>query len=231
MLKNKVRNFIKKLYLKLNPSHKYIVRIDATVTDLQNRVSVLDRPGILPSPQPVQTGDFALDRLFMASDSEVYRYLYLLRYMKENCIVLDVEGEYGTGLDLLYRFTPADRCVCLNSIDWYTRLGKMYYESIQYQTGSIYDIQEKYDIVTVLHERRTGLFEKAEFQRLYELLEYGGILALALSCSAAGQSTIKMLSELGFQIEAHLYQGAGSPELLAAQPESAVQILYLSKHE
>lgn len=231
MLKNKIRNFIKKLYFKLNPSHKYVLRIDAAAADIQNRIAALERPAIPPAPPPGQTSDLALEKLFMASDTAVYRYLYLLRYMKGNCAVLDVEGEYGTGLDLLYRYTPVDRCVCLNSIDWYTRLGKMYYKSVQYQTGSIYDVQEKYDMITVLHERRVTTLGKEEFQRLYEILEYDGVLALALDCSTAGQSAVETLCDMGFQIEAHLYQGENNPELLAAQPERAAQLLYFRKHE
>lgn len=231
MLKNKIRNLIKKLYFKLNPSHRYILRIDATITDLQNRMVALERPAASLSPPPAQMGDLALEKLFLASDVLVYRYLYLLRYMKGNCTILDVEGEYGTGVDMLYRYTPADRCVCLNSIDWYTKLGKMYYKSVQYKTGSVYDVEEKYDIITVLHGRRTALFEEKDYQRLYEMLEYGGILALALDCSEKAHTVIELLSDIGLRIEAHLYQVEGSPELLSAQPEDASHVLYFSKYE
>ena len=231
MLKNKIRNLIKKLYFKLNPSHRYILRIDAAITDFQNRMAALERPAAPLPPPPTQMGDLALEKLFLASDVSVYRYLYLLRYMKGNCTVLDVEGEYGTGADMLYRYTPADRCVCLNSIDWYTKLGKMYYESVQYKTGSVYDVEEKYDIITVLHERRTALFEGKDYQRLYEMLEYGGILALTLDCSEKAHTVIELLSAIGLRIEAHLYQVEGNPELLSAQPEDASHVLYFSKYE
>lgn len=222
---------MQKIYNTLVPAHKYVVRIDSVVADIQGRLMMLERNAA--SQVLAYENRIALDKLFLASDDMIYRYLYLLRYMKDNCTVLDIEGEYGTGIDLLYRYTSADKCACLNSIDWYTRLGKMYYgrEAVHYQTGSIYGIQEKYDVITVLHEERTALFGVEDLRRLYDMLEAEGILALALSASAPLQVNVEMLNTIGFKLEKQLYQMKGNPELLSVLSDNAVQLFYLRKHE
>lgn len=114
------------------------------MNEMYGRVMAGPPAAVSCAPAPVAPQVLERDALFLATDPIVYRYLYLLRYIRENDRVLDVEAEYGTGMDLLYRYTPMDRGLCLNSIDYYTRLGGMYYgsESVRYQTGTVHDLGE-----------------------------------------------------------------------------------------
>ena len=231
MLKNKIRSVVKKVYHKLNPQYKYILHINDVVGELQDRITALENRR--PPEANVTSQSAATDALFLASDQKVYRYLYLLRYIREGNSVLDVEAEYGTGMDLLYRYTPVDHCLCLNSIDYYTRLGKMYYgsESVRFLTGSIYDIREKFDIITCLNEERSRFLDRKDWEMIYEMLEYDGILAAALDRErSAPDEIIREFHDIGFRVEKCLYQEANNPELTEEPAAEMSVILYLRKN-
>ena len=231
MLKNKIRSVVKKVYHKLNPQYKYILHINDVVGELHDRITALENRH-LPEPN-VSSQSAATDALFLASDQKVYRYLYLLRYIREGAGALDVEAEYGTGMDLLYRYTPVDHCLCLNSIDYYTRLGKMYYgsESVRFLTGSIYSVREKFDIITCLNEERSQILDRKDWERIYGMLEYDGILAAALDCGKSAPDEIgRMFHEIGFRVEKCLYQRTDVPDLTEDPASGAAMILYLRKN-
>ena len=118
-IKIKLRALIKRIYCKLNPQYKHIVHLLEMVNDLQNKIGNLE---FTVHTQTLKRDD-SLDRLFLASDTIVYRYMYLARCIKENDRVLDFECQYGVGADLLSKYTAIDTCLCLNSIDYYSKLG------------------------------------------------------------------------------------------------------------
>lgn len=231
-IKYKIRSVIKKIYYKLNPQYKFIIWTHDRVNQIFDRVVELnqriDNKQIFAST----ANPFERDALFLATDIATYRYLYLLRYIRESDSVLDVEAEYGTGMDLLYRYTPMDRGVCLNSIDYYTRLGGMYYgsESVKYQTGTVHDVKEKYDVITVLKEQRASRLGDEDWRCIYDLLEPGGILAVAFTEDAGTEKPKDAyFRDIGFVVEKLLYQNLGFPELCEQRRENTVTVLYLRK--
>lgn len=88
------------------------------MNEMYGRVMAGPPAAVSCAPAPAAPQVLERDALFLATDPIVYRYLYLLRYIRENDRVLDVEAEYGTG---------------------------MYYgsESVRYQTGTVHDLQER----------------------------------------------------------------------------------------
>lgn len=240
-IKEIIRNIIKKIYMKLNPQHKYILRIDATVGDIRERQGMLwkldgsvEELKARVAALEAQLPSSQQDKLYLATDTRMYRYLYLLRYMKSNDRALDVEAEYGTGMDLLYKYTQLDSGLCLNSIDYYTRAGGMYYasESVRYKTGTIYDITGKFNLITFLSEARTELLTREDLQKLYGLLEFEGILAVAFKNTSFREKELEpLLREIGFAVENRLYQSSTSPELVEQEQENAAVILYLRKDD
>ena len=226
-VKNKLRGIVKSVYHKWNPQYKYIMDINDRTIRLENRISSLEAKPVSYQNENMDS----LERLFLASDMMLYRFLYLLRYIKENDIVLDLEGEYGTGADLLSRYTPVDSCLCLNTIDYYTRLGNMYHSSdyVHFRTGTIYELSEKFNIITALNEKKARIFCKNDIEKLYELLEYHGILAIAYEDESSVWDE-GVLKNIGFSLEAKFYQNKCSPELISQKTEKYTSIIYLRKN-
>ena len=232
-IKGRIRSIVKKVYFKLNPQYKYIIWTHDRVNEMHGRV-MAGPVGVPSQPAAPAVSGLERDALFLAADTTAYRYLYLLRYIRENDRVLDVEGEYGTGLDLLYKYTPMDRGLCLNSIDYYTRLGGMYHgsDSVRFQTGTVHDVQERFNVITALWERRTRHMGDEDWWRIGELLEHGGILAAALEDDVLPEGPAEAYFRgLGLTVEARLYQAGGSPELSETKRENAAVILYLRKQD
>ncbi len=229
----RIKKFLKKIYYKLNPQHKQILLIRDVVLDIQRKVSALEEG---PAQQVMNaSGDTrCLDKLFLASEPMVYRYLYLLRYIKEGDTVLDIEGGYGTGDDLLSRYTPVEGCLCLNSIDYYTRVGEMYYGSdyVKFRTGTAEELDSKFCIILSFDENRTGLFTERDFQNLCRLLEYGGILALAVDAARKGSMAfLEEPEKYGLKTEAVFYQNEGGAELTDYPRETAIWVGYFRKND
>lgn len=228
--KNTIRKTISKIYHIVNPQFKHILFIRETITDLQNRITFLESK--IPADFGSVERENQIDKLFFASDIFVYRYLYLLRYIKDSSILLDVEGEYGVGADLIAKYAPVESCLCINTIDFYTRMGEIYYSSdcVQFKTESIYDLSQRFEVITVLNERRTRALTKEDLKRLHDLLEFGGVLALALDCESYLLREKKIFNEIGFQKEEQFYQNINSPELVKDKGIKAIAILYLRKN-
>lgn len=223
---NRVRRLIKKIYHKLNPQYKYILSMNDTIINLQKKMESINGEGKYAQIE-------LSDKLFLACDSSIYRYLYLLRYIRENDTVLDFECEYGVGTNLLLKYTPIDKSLCLNSVDYYTRIGNMYYSSdyIEYRTGTFYDLSEKYNIGIFFNERKTCILTEKDIGHFNELLEYGGILALAIDADLEEKMSFLVCPEkLGFEIEAQYYQNIGCPELSCEKKGKSVKIIYLRKN-
>ena len=228
----RVKAILKRIYYKLNPQHKQILLIRDVVLDLQRRVSVMEERISYQSRGGMKDG-WCPDKLFMASEPMVYRYLYLLRYIKENDNILDIESGYGTGADLLSQYAPIDNCLCLNSIDYYTRAGKMYYASdyVTFQTGTLSEIAKKFCIITAFDENKTILLNEADFQKLCDLLEFNGILAVAVDVEY--KNNMHFLNEAekyGLIVEEAFYQNAGDAEFMDNCCERAVWIVYYRKN-
>ena len=228
----KIKSILKRIYYKLNPQHKQILLIRDVVLDLQRRISIIEDRSAQHSRGGAEDG-WCLDKLFMASEPMVYRYLYLLRYIKENDNILDVESGYGTGADLLSQYAPIDNCLCLNSIDYYTRAGKMYYGSdyVTFQTGTLDVIKNKFCIITLFDENKTILLNEEDFQKLSHILEFNGILALAVD--AQYKNSMNFLSEsekYGLIVEESFYQNVGDAEFTDDTCEKAVWIIYYRKN-
>lgn len=229
-IKNKLRQFLKKIYYKLNPAYKYILHINSTVDDIEKRLSQLEINRHISSSN---VGEDELNKIYLASDSKLYRYLYLERYIKENDRLLDIEGAYGTGVDLLTKYTPIDQCTCLNSINYYNQIGNMYYGSdyIEFREGNIRDIDNKYNIITYFDDNKTRFLTKNELKIITNILEYGGILALSFKTeSYLIKEIIKDLSDSTFSVEEHFYQSQTTPELQDEPAEDSVEIYYLRKN-
>ena len=172
-------------------------------------------------------------KLYMAEDYINYRYLYLARYIRENDKVLDIEGGYGTGVDLLSRYTAVDECLCLNTINYYTKIGAMYYQSdfVKFQTDCFERVDRKFNVVTFFDEKRTKFLDELSIVKLGDLLEYGGILAMAFEKGfTEKERLIKKLEQTGFKVEATLYQNLDMPELLETATENSSEIIYLRKN-
>lgn len=228
----RIKAALKRIYYKVNPQHKQILLIRDVVLDLQRRISVIENRSALQNRGGGKDG-WCLDKLFMASEPMVYRYLYLLRYIRENDSVLDVECGYGTGADLLSQYASIDNCLCLNSIDYYTRAGKMYYDSdyVTFRTGTIDDLESKFCIITVLDENKTILLDEADFQKLCGLLEHNGILALAVDADDKdGMPFLTQPEKFGLSIENAFYQNKLDAELTDNCCGKAVRIIYYRKN-
>lgn len=228
-LKNKIRVFVKRFYHKLNPQYRYILHMNDVVDRIEQRVNEL------------KVGDGAnhesqyseLKKIYMAEDYINYRYLYLVRYIRENDKVLDIEGGYGTGVDLLARYTAVDECLCLNSINYYTKIGAMYYQSdfVKFQTGCFETLKRKFNIVTFFDENRTEFLDEHNIETIGNLIEYGGILAIAFKKNfLEKKQLIEKLEQLNFQIEVKLYQNQNTPELLENETDNTSEIVYLRKN-
>lgn len=228
----RLKGALKRIYYKLNPQHKQILLIRDVVLDLQRRISVLEDRSALQTRGGAKDG-WCLDKLFMASEQMVYRYLYLLRYIKENDSVLDVESGYGTGADLLSQYGPIDNCLCLNSIDYYTRAGKMYYGSdyVTFQTGTIDGIQSKFCVIIAFDENKTILMDEKDFEKMCGLLEFDGILAVAIDIEdKSSKPFLTQPEKFGLTIENEFYQNNGDAELMDSCCGKAVWVVYYRKN-
>ena len=174
-----------------------------------------------------------LKKIFLASDFKMYLYLYLERYIHENDRLLDIEGGYGTGANLLAQYTSIDQCTCLNSINFYTQIGSMYYSSdfIKFVTGNIYDITQKFNIVCFFDDRKTQYLTIEELNRISKIIEFNGIFALAFKMEAENiLQSINYLKQNGFCIEEHFFQSQTSPSLEENPIDSKYEIYYLRKN-
>ena len=228
-LKNKIRGFAKKMYHKLNPQYKYILHMTDAIDRIEQRLNEQK----LNIPSNYQASNSELKKLYLAEDYINYRYLYLARYIRENDRVLDIEGGYGTGIDLLSRYTAVDECICVNSISYYTKIGAMYYQSdfVKFRTGCFERIDEKFNIVTFFDEEMTEFLDEQNIKKLGELVEYNGILAVAFKKNfTEKEALIEKLKAIGFQIETRLYQNQNIPELLETEIGDMNEVIYLRKN-
>lgn len=228
-LKNKIRAFIKRLYHKLNPQYKYILHMNDVLNQIEQRINELKFNGA--SNKESQYDE--LKKLYLAEDYINYRYLYLVRYIHENDRVLDIEGGYGTGVDLLAKYTAVDKCLCLNSINYYTKIGAMYYQSdfVKFKTGCFECVNDKFNIVTFFDENRTEFLDEQDIETIGSLIEYGGVLAIAFRKEFSGKRLLmEKLKQLNFHIEVKLYQAKNAPELLEKETDNTSEIIYLRKN-
>lgn len=223
---------LKRIYYKLNPQHKQILLIRDVALDLQRRISVIEDRSALQTRGGMKDG-WCLDKLFMASEQAVYRYLYLLRYVRERDSVLDIECGYGTGADLLSQYASIDSCLCLNSIDYYTRAGRMYYGSdyMTFRTGTIDGLKSKFCVITLFDENKTILLDETDFQKLCGLLEFNGILALAVDVDYKNNMPfLTQPGEFGLTLEKAFYQNNGDAEFMESCCGKAVWVVYYRKN-
>lgn len=225
-----MKDKLKKLFYKLNPNYRNIIRMNERLDRIEGMIFRLEQQKANATINSVEGQ--ALEKLFLASEPIIYRYLYLLRYIQENDSVLDLECGYGTGADLLVKYTPVDCCLCINSIDYYTRLGQMYYgcDSIAYQTGCYADVEQKFNLIIWFHEQRGRLLKKEDIMLLCSLLEYAGILALSFDESdEMAEELIQHAQEYELTLEQNFYQHDSSPELTDVKIGHACRVIYLRK--
>lgn len=199
------------------------------LNDLSNRINNLEI--ILQSKN--HTENNMLDQLYLASDTIIYRYLYLVRYIKENDRVLDWECQYGVGADLLSKYTAIDNCLCLNSIDYYTKLGSMYYQSdyVKFQTGCFEDLTQKFNIICLFNEEKNNYLDKKCLLKIIDLLEFDGILAIAWNSeSEIASSLLQNIDQYNLCLEAKLYQNNGTGELVDRHIGNSKLITYFRKN-
>ena len=224
-LKNNVKNYIKRIYYKINPQYKYVLQINDEIYKLNRKIEELEH-----SKKNMDTTiEINIDKLLLGMDIKNVRYLYLLRYIKENDRVLDIEGDCGTGADLLMKYTPVDSCDCINSIGYYTEIGKMYYssENVKFYTGNWSNCEKKYNVITFLDENKASCLSGEEIKQLYDQLEFGGILAISLK----QEVKMNLFEKSGFKIEKKLYQSQNDIELKENDNNSNVIVAYLKKNE
>lgn len=228
-LKNKIRGLVKKLYHKANPQYRYILHMNDMLVEIEKKINELKTADI----STASSERSEIQKLFLAADYMNYRYLYLARYINENDKVLDIEAGYGTGVDLLAKYTAVDECICLNSIDYYTKVGAMYYQSdfVKFKTGWYETLDQKFNIITFFNEEKTAFLNSGSINILGNLVEYNGILALAFKQSFEGKTElIETLLKTGFGIEIRLYQNRTIPELSETETCNISEIIYLRKH-
>lgn len=229
-LKNKIRAYVKRVYHKLNPQYKYILHMNDVINSLEIRMTELEKKTQISKQQ----SNSEIEKLFLASDPIVYRYLYLKRYIRENDRVLDIEGQYGAGADLLEKYTAIDTCLCLNSINYYTELGKKYYQSdsVKFQTGSFKDVDGKFDLICFFEENKSVLLRKDDIKYLIEMLEVNGILAIAWE-NPIGEAKefLEKHEEYGVSMDKIFYQNHSDCELTEEMKENASIITYFRKNE
>ena len=228
-LKNKVRGIVKKIYHKVNPQYRYILHMNDRLMEIEKRIDELKTIDVAAASNDHEE----IKKLFLAADYINYRYLYLARYVNENDKVLDIEAGYGTGVDLLAKYTAVDECICLNSIDYYTKVGAMYYQSdfVKFKTGWYESLDQKFNIITFFDEEKTAFLNGDSIEQLGKLVEYNGILALAFKTNFDGRNgLIEKLLKSGFKIEIRLYQNRTLPELLETEANNTSEIIYLRKY-
>lgn len=225
--KSKVRTCVKKIYHKFNPQYKYILQINDEVYKLNNKIEELERNNIEKKAEV--NSEIDIDRLLLGTDIRNARYLYLLRYIRENDKVLDIEGKCGTGADILTKYTPIDYCECINSIDYYTEIAKIYYvsESVNFYTANWNEVKGKYNIITFFDENKTNCLTKESIKQLYERLEFSGILAISLKQNLK----VDLFEKIGFKIEKKLYQSIGNAELKENDDNCNITVIYFRKDE
>lgn len=225
--KLKLRSYIKKIYHKLNPQYKYILQMNDEMHILSRRIDELKQMNLAKCEE----SDINIDKFLLGTDSKNVRYLYLLRYIRESDRVLDIEGEFGAGVELLSKYTPADYCDCVNSISFYTEIAKMYFssENVKFHTGNWSDLENKYNVITFFDERKTSCLNDKDIIELYEKLEFGGILAIAVF----DDIRLEKFEKNGFIIEKKLYQNIGCGELMEKREDnnSNIIVAYLKKDE
>lgn len=229
-LKNKIRTCIKRGYHKLNPQYKYILHMNDVIDNIETRMNELERKIQISKQQ----NNNEIEKLFLASDPIVYRYLYLKRYIKENDRVLDIESQYGTGADLLEKYTAIDTCLCLNSINYYTELGEKYYQSdsVKFQTGSFKDVEGKFDLICFFEENKSILLKKDDIKYLIDMLEVNGILAIAWKEPQEDvKEFLEKYEEYGVLMDKKFYQSQSDCELTEELKDNASIITYLKKNE
>lgn len=225
-----IRNIAESIYNKINPQYKHIIRTRNSVYDLHHRMDTIERQLAEIRESVTKPQD---EELYLVSEIETYRYLYLQRYITGEERVLDLEGRYGAGARLLARFTAIDKCVCVNSIGYYSKMADMLYanncDNIEYTRGVIYDVKQKYDIITCFDETRNNAIDVEYLRCIHEHLEDGGILAMALT-----ENKEKEIRDeahlLGLEIEHVMYQNNTCPELLPVKENAAISIIYFRKH-
>lgn len=232
-LKQGMKDKLRKVFYKINPNYRNILKINDRLNDFESTMNRIDQKCSMVIENNRNQNMF--ERLCMASEPFVYRYLYLLRYISENDMVLDLECEYGTGADLLVKYTAINQCCCLNTVDYYTRLGKMYYgsDSLIFQTGCYRDIVQKYNIVICFHDRKNMLLTKEDIHELCSLIEYNGILAISFhGDSGLSGSLMQHAQDYGLVLENCFYQCDNNPELAEDRTEYVSSIImYLRKND
>jgi hypothetical protein len=93
----------------------------------------------------------------------------------------------------------------------------------------IFDVKQKYAIITCFDETKNNAIDLEYFRCIYDHLEDGGILAMALTENKENEIRDEAHS-LGLEIENVLYQNNTSPELLPVKENEAISIIYFRKH-
>lgn len=226
-----VKRILLKTYSILNPQYKHIKRTRDTAYEISDRLGEIENKlGRLERLLAENNND----ELFLLSDEIIYRYMYLRRYISGHERVLDLEGMYGQGLKAVARYMPIDKGVCCNSVGYYTNLGTVssseYDTVLEYVTGTIFDIKEKYDIITAFNENKNEAIDAEYVTKISSTTERGGIVALALS-KEKEEELMPKLVEAGLDLIIRLFQHYDSPQLIEHTDDNVISVLYLRKNE
>ena len=224
-----IRRIAEKTYSKINPQYKHIIRTRNSVKDLQERIGELESKISNIEASVLYNSS---EKLYLTDEITTYRYLYLQRFIKGGERILDLEGKFGAGLRLLAKFTMIDGGDCYNSIGYYSRMAKMLYgeeiDSINYRQGTVFDVKEKYDIVTCFNEAKNEAIDEEYLHQIYDILETDGLFAISLD-QYNSENVLEMLKEKGFVFEQKRYQNNVCPELVSEKELKSVTIAYMRK--
>lgn len=169
------------------------------------------------------------------SESVIYRYLYMNRYIKTDDALLDIEAGYGAGSAVLEEVTSAGSIVCLNTISTYTKLGKAFYgsETLEYLTGVPEEVRKKFNIILALNTKQNVVIDEEYLKVLHGLLEYEGYLSVAvyLDNKEMRDELPYLMEKVGYKVNEILYQHNPEPDLQSGWDEKCIQIVIAQRTE